>query len=555
MAGSKRLRWIFPFLVIVIMLFVSACSGNSGSSSNGENKPPEGNSGNTTPPETGNKDKEKDKTAEGGAKDLVVAWLSDPPSMDPHMSTDQQTSVMTTHIYDTLLKHDKDLKIQPNLAESWKAVDDVTWEFKLRQGVKFSDGSVFNAEVVKANIDRMLDPKVASPRAGLVDMVKEVKVIDENTVQFVTAYPFSPLLAHLAHPGVGMVSAEGIKQDYEKVNAGEKAGAHLAQNPAGTGTFKLDNWNPGQEVKLVRNDDHWGEKAKVDSVTFKVVSEDGTRIAELETGYAHIIDPVSPSSISRVEGLDGASLNRQASLSLSYIGFNMQKKPFDDVRVRQALSMAINKDDIISGIYEGTGIPAVGPLAPNVNGYDASVKPIENNMEKAKELMKEAGLEKGFSTTIWTNDNAERIKIAEYVQSKLKELNVEVKIEVMEWGAYLAQTAEGKHDMFVLGWSTVTADADYGLYLVFHSANVGEPGNRTFTKDAELDRLLDEGRKENDPAKRQALYKQAQEKLVELAPMLYIHHQEYLDGVSDKVKGYWRHPNGIMQFHGVSIEP
>lgn len=555
MAGSKRLRWIFPFLVIVIMLFVSACSGNSGSSSNGENKPPEGNSGNTTPPETGNKDKEKDKTAEGGAKDLVVAWLSDPPSMDPHMSTDQQTSVMTTHIYDTLLKHDKDLKIQPNLAESWKAVDDVTWEFKLRQGVKFSDGSVFNAEVVKANIDRMLDPKVASPRAGLVDMVKEVKVIDENTVQFVTAYPFSPLLAHLAHPGVGMVSAEGIKQDYEKVNAGEKAGAHLAQNPAGTGTFKLDNWNPGQEVKLVRNDDHWGEKAKVDSVTFKVVSEDGTRIAELETGYAHIIDPVSPSSISRVEGLDGASLNRQASLSLSYIGFNMQKKPFDDVRVRQALSMAINKDEIISGIYEGTGIPAVGPLAPNVNGYDASVKPIENNMEKAKELMKEAGLEKGFSTTIWTNDNAERIKIAEYVQSKLKELNVEVKIEVMEWGAYLAQTAEGKHDMFVLGWSTVTADADYGLYLVFHSANVGEPGNRTFTKDAELDRLLDEGRKENDPAKRQALYKQAQEKLVELAPMLYIHHQEYLDGVSDKVKGYWRHPNGIMQFHGVSIEP
>ncbi|UNK18832.1 glutathione ABC transporter substrate-binding protein [Paenibacillus sp. N3/727] len=555
MAGSKRLRWVFPFLVIVIMLFVSACSGNSGSSGSGENKPPEGNSGNTTPPETGNKYKEEGKTAEGGAKDLVVAWLSDPPSMDPHMSTDQQTSVMTTHIYDTLLKHDKDLKIQPSLAESWKAVDDVTWEFKLRQGIKFIDGSVFNAEVVKANIDRMLDPKVASPRAGLVDMVKEVKVIDENTVQFVTAYPFSPLLAHLAHPGVGMVSAEGIKQDYEKVNAGEKAGAYLAQNPAGTGTFKLDNWNPGQEVKLVRNDDHWGEKAKVDSVTFKVVSEDGTRIAELETGYAHVIDPVSPSSISRVEGLDGASLNRQASLSLSYIGFNMQKKPFDDVRVRQALSMAINKDEIISGIYEGTGIPAVGPLAPNVNGYDASVKPIEHNMEKAKELMKEAGLEKGFSTTIWTNDNPERIKIAEYVQSKLKELNVEVKIEVMEWGAYLAQTAEGKHDMFVLGWSTVTADADYGLYLVFHSANVGEPGNRTFTKDAELDRLLDEGRKENDPAKRLALYQQAQEKLVELAPMLYIHHQEYLDGVSDKVKGYWRHPNGIMQFHGVSIEP
>lgn len=546
MDASKRLRWLFPLLVILVMLFVSACSGGS----NGGNKPPKENNGNVQAP--GGEEK---PPAEGGGQDLVVAWLSDPPSMDPHMSTDQQTSVMTTHIYDTLVQHDKDLNIQPGLAESWKAVDDVTWEFKLRQGLKFTDGSAFNAEVVKANIDRMLDPEVASPRAALVDMIKEVKVIDEHTVQIITAYPFSPLLAHLAHSGVGMVSAEAIKQDYEKVKAGEKAGSYLSQNPAGTGVFKLDNWNPGQEVKLVRNDDYWGEKAKLDSVTFKVVSEDGTRIAELETGYAHIIEPVSPSSLSRVESLDGAYLNRQASLSLSYIGFNMEKKPFDDVRVRQALSMAINKDEIISGIYEGTGIPAVGPLAPNVNGYDASVKPIEHNMEKAKELLKEAGYENGFSTTIWTNDNAERIKAAEYVQSKLKELNVDVKIEVMEWGAYLAETAAGKHDMFVLGWSTVTADADYGLYLLYHSKNAGEPGNRTFTKDPELDKLLDDGRKENDPEKRLAIYKQVQEKLVELAPMLYIHHQEYLDGVSDKVKGYWRHPNGIMQLHGVSIEP
>lgn len=552
MAGRKRLRWFVP-LMIMMMLFVTACGGGSGKGE--ENKPPESSSGNTAVPEPGNKDNGEGNTAEGGVKDLVVAWLSDPPSMDPHMSTDQQTSVMTTHIYDTLVKHDKDLVIQPSLAESWNAVDDVTWEFKLRQGIKFSDGSGFNAEVVKANLDRMLDPKVASPRASLVDMVKEVKVVDENTLQIVTAYPYSPLLAHLAHPGVSIISAEAIKQDYEKVTAGDKAGAYLNQNPAGTGVFKLESWNPGQEVKLVRNDDHWGDKAKLDSVTFKVVSEDGTRIAELETGYAHIVEPVSPSSISRVEGLDGAYLNRQASLSLSYIGFNTEKKPFDDVRVRQALSMAINKDEIISGIYEGTGIPATGPLAPDVYGYDASVKPIENNIEKAKELMKEAGLEKGFSTTIWTNDNPERIKMAEYVQSKLKELNVDVKIEVVEWGAYLAQTAEGKHDMFVLGWSTVTADADYGLYQVFHSANVGEPGNRTFTKDAELDKLLSEGRKESDPDKRKALYKQAQEKLVELAPMLYIHHQEYLDGISDKVKGYWRHPNGIMQLHGVSIEP
>ncbi|MGG4095659.1 glutathione ABC transporter substrate-binding protein [Paenibacillus lautus] len=549
MTGNRRLKWLVCILVMLTVI-VSAC-GSPSKSSNPETPP---NGSKTPAPEPGAKDPPKG-TDDTGANELVIAWLSDPPSMDPHMSTDQQTSVMTTHIYDTLVIHDKDLNIQPGLAESWKAIDELTWEFKLRQGVKFTDGSPFNAEVVKANIDRMQDPEVASPRASLVGMIKEVKVVDEYTVQLVTEYAFSPLLAHLAHSAVGMISAEAIKLDYEKVKAGEKGGAYLAQNPVGTGVFKLESWNPGQEVKLVANADYWGDKAKVERVTFKVVSEEGTRIAELETGYAHIIDPVSPSSISRIESTDGMSLNRQASLSLSYIGFNNDKKPFNDVRVRQALSMAINKDEIISGIYEGTGIPAVGPLAPDVNGYDATVKPIEHNIDKAKELLKEAGYEGGFSTTIWTNDNPERIKVAEYVQSKLKELNVEVKIEVVEWGAYLAQTAEGKHDMFILGWSTVTADADYGMYELFHSKNVGEPGNRTFTKDPELDKLLDAGRKENDPEQRKLIYKQAQEKLVELAPMLYIHHQEYLNGVSSKVEGFWRHPNGIMQLHQVSIQP
>lgn len=216
--------------------------------------------------------------------------------------------------------------------------------------------------------------------------------------------------------------------------------------------------------------------------------------------------------------------------------------------------MALDKDVIIDGILDGYGVPAVGPLAPNVFGFNPDVQPIEHNLDQARELLAEAGFENGFTTTIWTNDNPSRMYVAEYVQSALKEIGIDVSIEVLEWGAYLAGTAAGEHDMFILGWVTVTADADYGMYALFHSKNVGEAGNRTFLRNAELDEVLDAARQEADPNTRLELYTRAQEILVEEAPMLYTHHNIYLNGVSERVKGFWQHPNGMFQLQNVTIE-
>src|SRR5699024_4502891 len=185
--------------------------------------------------------------------------------------------------------------------------------------------------------------------------------------------------------------------------------------------------------------------------------------------------------------------------------------PFDDERVRQAISMAIDKEQIIDGIYDGFGEPAIGPIPPDVFGYDDSVSGLEHDIDKAKELLAEAGYEDGFSTTIWTNDDRERVDTAVNVQSQLKEIGIDVEVEEVEWGAYLEQTANGEHDMFVLGWSTATGDADYAMYALFHSKNLGDPGNRTFTVDSELDDLLDEGRQEVDEEERLAIYSDAQE--------------------------------------------
>lgn len=500
-------------------------------------------------------DDDEEVTEEGAEEggDLVIANSADAVSLDPAGSNDVPSSNVAENIYETLVKQNMDMELEPGLATEWEAVEDNVWEFKLREDVKFHDGSDFNAEVVKANIERVLDEEVGSPRQFLYAMVSDIEVVDDYTVRFTTEYPFAPLPAHLAHSGGAMVSLDLIEEDYAAMEDGEEPGSVISENPVGTGFFKFEEWVPGDYIRLVKNDDYWDEPANLDSVTFKVVDEDQTRVAELLTGDSHIIDPLSPSDVAQVEGEDGVNPARQPSVSLSYIGFNAQKEPFDDPKVRQAINMAIDKEQIIDGIYDGAGIPAIGPLAPDVFGYDDSVEGLEYNPEKAKELLAEAGYEDGFSTTIWTNDSRERIDAATNIQAQLEEFNIDVEVEILEWGAYLEQTANGEHEMFVLGWSTVTGDADYGLYALFHSDNFGDPGNRTFTDDPELDDLLDQARQEPEPEKRQELYTEIQELLAENAPMLYIHHQELLLGVSDKVQGLEQLPTGVLQLKDVTL--
>lgn len=470
--------------------------------------------------------------------DLVIAELSDAVSMDPHGSNDVPSSRINYLVYECLLLLDENSELQPLLATEWYAVDDVTWEFVLRQGVKFTDGTDFNAHAVKATFERLLDPDVASPRLFLFSMIDEIIVVDEHKVQFVTEFPFAPLPAHIAHSGGSIISLAAIEKDYAEMAAGNEPGTFLGENPVGTGVFKLDEWRPGDQIRLVRNEDYWGEKAKLNSVTVKVVPEDLTRLSELETGYAHIANQVQPSDMGRVDAMADADLYRVNQTVLAYLAYNCQKAPFDDIRVRQALNMAVDRDEIIKGAYMGTAVPAHGPFAPGVFGYDPSIKAFPYDLEKAKQLLADAGYADGFSTTLWTNDNPVRVMIAEYVQSVWRDLNIDVEIQVLEWGAYLDQTAAGEHDMFILGWSTPTLDADYATYALFHSDNQGSPGNRSFYSNPKVDDLLDRGRMEADPNERLAIYSELQQKLIEEAPMNFLVYNEQMAGVSKKVNNF-----------------
>ncbi|HSI67573.1 MAG TPA: glutathione ABC transporter substrate-binding protein [Planococcus sp. (in: firmicutes)] len=539
MALSKKALWSL-LMVLVLAMVLAACAG--------------GGDDDTT---TGDTDSEEDATtdngegAEGG--DLSLAVLSDASSLDPHGSNDVPSSVVQANIYETLVNRDENNEIIEGLAESWEQVDETTWSFQLREGVMFHDGEEFNAEVVKMNLDRIRDEAIASPRFFLYEMITEVEVVGDYEVNITTEYPFAPLLAHLSHNGGGMISPASIEADYEALEGGSDPGSVISEEPVGTGFFKFDTWNVGSEIRLVKNEDYWGEGAHVDSVSFRVVPDSQVRAADLETGNVHIIDPVQPNEVERINNSGVASVLQTASSSLAYLGFNTEKEPFNDPLVRQAISLAIDREAIITGIYDDFGIPAIGPLAPGIFGYTEDIDAVEFNMDEARALLEEAGMEEGFSTSIWTNDNPQRQSIAVLVQEALAELNIEVSIEVMEFGTYLDQTAAGEHDMFVLGWSNPTGDADYGMYALFHSSQKGNPGNRSFYENPEVDALLDEGRREADPAVREEIYAEVAQLLTDDAPMAFLLHTEYLNGISDDVTGFSIDTSGIYQLKDVRI--
>ncbi|MHB1651584.1 MAG: glutathione ABC transporter substrate-binding protein [Desulfitobacteriaceae bacterium] len=480
---------------------------------------------------------------EGGT--LVIATLSDATKLDPQFGTDiPSANVFHEKIYEGLVQQNENMDIQPALATEWKKINDTTWEFKLRQGVKFHDGAPFNAAAVKKNFDRVLDKNNNSPRRSLYDMIKEIKIVDDYTIQFITSYPFTPLLANLAHYAGGIISPKAI-DDY---------GLQVSQHPSGTGPFKFESWTPGQKIVLVKNPDYWGEKAKVDKVVFQVVPEDATRMAMVDTGEAQIAEPVPVADVERLSHSSTMNLLRTPELGIDYIGFNMKKKPFDDIRVRKAISLAIDFDAILSGVYNNVGSKALAPMGPKVWGYDPNLKPYKYDPNKAKELLKEAGLPNGFSTTIWTNDNKERMKLAEVVQSQLKGIGITSQIKVVEWGAYLAATAKGEHDIYILGWSNMTGDADYNQYFLFDTKAWGNPGNRQFYSNPKVDELIAQGRSEADPAKRKAIYAQAQEQEWADVPIMVVRNREILVATGKNVQGLWMHPADIMMLNKVTMK-
>lgn len=525
-------RRILLGLLMALMVLLAACASGSDP--------------------TEEKEDSKDAGA-SGAKDFVMAVHSDASTLDPTGSNDVPSHNMQEPIFERLLKRDENMELIPGLAKEWAFIDDQTVEFTLEENVTFHDGEEFNAEAVKKSLDRVIDPKIGSPKYDNFAMIESVEVIDDFTVQVKTEYPFAPILAHLSHTGASIISPKLIEEDYKAIDEGKEPGVAISENPVGTGPFKYDDWTPGEEITFVRNEEYWGEKAIVDTVTMKVSPESGTRLADLERGFVHATDPVQPNEVAQLNDSDFAEVLETSSTGLAYIGFNMDKGPFEDIRVRQAVSMALNKDEVIDGVYDGFGVKGKGPLAPNVFGYDENVDGLQYDLEEAKKLLAEAGYEDGFSATLWTNDNPQRIDTAILLQDAVKELNIDLKIDQMEFGTYIEELKKGEHDLFMLGWTNPMLDADHGLYMLFHSSSKGVPPNAMWYGNDEVDELLEDGRQEMDDEKRLDIYKELQEKIIEDAPMIFLDYQVYLTAVRNNIEGFRIDSGGIYHLEKVDI--
>ncbi|WP_257349943.1 glutathione ABC transporter substrate-binding protein [Pseudalkalibacillus decolorationis] len=509
--------------IIITVMILQACSTGGGEKEANEGSQDTGNAGGT----------------------LKIAIQADATNLDPHFITNiPSANIIYQKVYETLVAFNKDMEIVPKLAKEWKQIDETTWQFKLNEGITFHDGTPFNAEAVKATFDRLLDPATESPQRDKLSMIEEVKVIDDTTVQLLLDEPYAPLLSILASNEGSILSPKVITEDPES----------LAGNPVGTGPFVFESWNSGQDITLVKNEDYWGKKPKIDKVVFEVIPEAATRLAMIETGEAHITDQVPVSEIERINKSDTLNMYRTDGLAVEYIGFNTQKTPLDNVELRKAISHAIEREAIIKGIYNNVGTLANSAMSPKVFGYSENIEPYEYNINKAKDLMKEAGFEDGVSLTLITSDRKERVSMAEVIKSQLKGIGVDIEIQVLEYGAYISAVDSGDHDMFIGGWGNATGDGDYNQYNLFHSDSHGSPGNHFYYTNKKVDQIIEAARRETSPDKRKELYEKAMQIEMEEAVYIPIRNYEHLAVYNNNVDGFWLSPASYLMINNATVK-
>ena len=471
---------------------------------------------------------------------LVIAQKSDAKTLDPQKSIDTVSNKVMQMMFDTLTSMDENLNIEPGLAEKWERVDDYSMIFHLRKGVKFHNGDTMTAEDVKYSLDRA----IASPQASyLFNPIKEVAIIDENTVKVTTKEPFGPLLKHLSTTNGSIINKR----------AAVEAGDDVFKNPVGTGQYKFKEWLPGNKIVFEAFNDSYHGAPKIKEITFKTVPEVSNRMIYLETGEADISFDIGLMDKEAVKNHKNLELLEVESPSILYIGFDQSVPKFQNKKLRQAIAYAIDNNVFVDAIFRGSAVAADSVMAKASPAYNPNVKKYDQNIEKAKELLKEAGYPNGLDLQLWVMDDGPRVDMCVIIQDQLKAIGINIEIKVFEFGAYVSKTALPDKELYFLSWNS-SGDGDASLYPLFHSSQHGASGNRSFYSNKEIDELLDKARTSVDQDERTEIYKKVQDILQEELPHYTLVYPKLNLAKSTKVKGMIFKKNGYVDLTKAYVE-
>jgi peptide/nickel transport system substrate-binding protein len=436
------------------------------------------------------------EAAESGAY-IIAANDTDIVGFDPHKSNDIVSAVALKAVYDTLVYSSESFELGPGLAESWEWLDDNSLQFKLREGVQFHNGELMTSEDVKFTLDRL---KESGFVGHLVAMVEEVEIVDGLTLNLKTTDASAALIANLSHPGSGILCKSHIE-------GLEAEGKSIDDDPVGTGPYIYENWTIGTEYTLRANENYYSaERAPQNAgVTVRYMPEYNAQVIAMQNAEIDLSIMMSPNNLPEVEADPSLKVLRFEATEGTFAAFNCSKAPFDNLKLRQALNHTVNRDNIIQVYLNGEGVPNYSGLAVGAVGYTDDVTKYEYDLDKAKQLLAEAGYPDGlaFNMIVCTEFYA---AAATVWQAELKKIGVDASIEILELGAYYDMTGRGDHEVALSGWY-VEADPDGTYEPWFNSAYIGQGGNNfACFNSPEIDELLFKGQTTKDLDERLEYY-------------------------------------------------
>lgn len=486
------------------------------------------------------------------ASTLVILRGADSSTLDPAYAVDLESTRVLINIFEGLVRYKEgSTEIEPCLATSWEVNNGgLEWIFHLREGVLFHDGTPFNAAAVKYSINRQLSNphKREMLYAGFVFApLEDIRVVDEYTIKFELKYPYAPFLNNLAMPMAAPIISPA---------AFEKHGLDFGQNPVGTGPYHLAQWVKDRHMVLEAFDGYWGEPATMPKLVFKVVSDEEDRQSQLLGGQGDIIDPVSPAAAAVLRQM-GLPLQQTPALDVGYLGFFTDQTPFKDPRVRRAVAMAINREELVNDVLGPGCIPAAGALPAPVLGSGKVTTP-DRDPAAARALLSETGYGDGLDIVLITYNETRPYnptggrQLANALREQLAAAGFKVTVQAYPWDEYKKAIRNKEGNAFLYGWISDNGDPDNFLYTLLSSNQIPSGLNASRYSNPELDTLLLSAQGIKDREIRGEVYLRAQQILVRDNPLLFLNHSLHLAATSREVEGYVIHPTGLTRLDRVA---